>query len=84
MLIELLLARKHTVKQMWCIVTGKDDSGIQLYCKVFSKECHIEEGNWWKDKFGGVDIKTRQGENHLGKLIMKIRKELQENVLIGN
>ena len=43
-------------------------------------DCHIEEGNWWKDKFWGVDIKTRQGENHLGKLIMKIRKQLQENV----
>ena len=45
-----------------------------------NKDCHIEEGNWWKDKFWGVDIKTRQGENHLGKLIMKIRKSLQENV----
>ena len=30
--------------------------------------------------FWGVDIKTRQGENHLGKLIMKIRKQLQEGV----
>lgn len=47
-------------------------------------DCHIEEGNWWKDKFWGVDIKTRQGENHLGKLIMKIRKGLQENVLSDN
>ena len=33
-----------------------------------------------KVNFWGVDIKTRQGENHLGKLIMKIRKSLQENV----
>ena len=40
--------------------------------------CHIEEGNWWKDKFWGVDIKTRQGENHLGRLIMNIRKEMIE------
>ena len=47
-------------------------------------DCHIEEGNWWKDKFWGVDIKTRQGENHLGKLIMKIRKELQEKVSNDN
>ena len=47
-------------------------------------DCHIEEGNWWKDKFWGVDIKTRQGENHLGKLIMKIRKELQEKASNGD
>lgn len=34
------------------------------------------EGNWWGDKFWGVDMKTNQGENHLGKLLMKIRSEL--------
>ena len=22
------------------VKVGKDDSGVQLYCKVFSKECH--------------------------------------------
>lgn len=35
------------------------------------------EGNWWGDKFWGVDLKTNQGKNHLGKLLMKIRSELQ-------
>lgn len=39
----------------------------------------LEEGNWWGDKFWGVDIKTREGENHLGKIIMKIRDELITN-----
>lgn len=37
----------------------------------------LEEGNWWGDKFWGVDIKTRQGENNLGKLIMQVRFELK-------
>jgi ribA/ribD-fused uncharacterized protein len=36
---------------------------------------HLEEGNYWGDRLwgtvGGV------GENHLGKLLMKIRNELQ-------
>lgn len=40
-------------------------------------DCHIEEGNWWGDHFWGVDIKTRQGENNLGKLIMQVRSELR-------
>ena len=45
----------------------------------------LEEGNWWGDKFWGVDIKTRQGENHLGKIIMKIRDQLkQEEIKHGN
>jgi hypothetical protein len=36
----------------------------------------IEEGNSWNDKFWGVDIKTRVGENILGKLIMEFRDSL--------
>jgi len=36
----------------------------------------IQEGNDWGDIFWGVDLKTGKGENHLGKLIMKIRKKL--------
>ena len=38
----------------------------------------LEEGNWWGDKFWGVDIKTREGQNNLGKIIMKIRQELKQ------
>lgn len=35
----------------------------------------IEEGNDWGDTFWGVDLKTGDGFNHLGKLLMKIRDE---------
>lgn len=34
------------------------------------------EGNWWGDRFWGVDLKTNQGQNHLGMLLMKVRSEL--------
>lgn len=37
---------------------------------------HIQEGNMWNDKFWGVCLKTNQGENNLGKLIMEIRSSL--------
>lgn len=36
----------------------------------------LVEGNWWHDKFWG-QCPVGTGENHLGKLLMKIRKELQ-------
>lgn len=36
----------------------------------------IYEGNTWNDRFWGVDLGTLEGENNLGKLIMKIRSEL--------
>ena len=35
------------------------------------------EGNYWNDKFWGVDLRTNQGENHLGKILMKVRSELK-------
>ncbi|HMQ46994.1 MAG TPA: NADAR family protein [Saprospiraceae bacterium] len=39
----------------------------------------IQEGNFWGDTFWGVDLNTNTGENHLGKLIMEIREQLQNN-----
>lgn len=35
----------------------------------------LEEGNNWGDKFWGVDLNTGEGENNLGKLLMRIRSE---------
>ena len=38
----------------------------------------IIEGNNWGDVFWGVDTRTGKGENHLGKILMKIREELKK------
>ena len=35
------------------------------------------EGNNWGDRFWGVDAYDGVGENHLGRLLMTIRKDLQ-------
>ena len=40
-------------------------------------EVELVEGNWWKDDFWGVC--TEKGQNHLGKILMKLRKEFKEN-----
>lgn len=37
----------------------------------------LDEGNTWNDTFWGVDAKTREGQNHLGRILMRVRKELQ-------
>lgn len=41
-------------------------------------EAYLEEGNTWYDTCWGVDAKTGEGQNHLGKILMKIRDELRE------
>ena len=37
----------------------------------------LVEGNHWGDTFWGVDSRTGQGENHMGRILMKIREELR-------
>lgn len=39
----------------------------------------LKEGNYWKDLFWGVDLKTGEGENHLGKILMALRREFRQN-----
>ena len=43
-------------------------------------DADLEEGNTWHDTCWGVDAKTGEGRNHLGKILMKIRAELAETV----
>lgn len=38
----------------------------------------LVEGNYWNDRFWGVDLRSGIGENKLGKILMKVRDELAE------
>jgi ribA/ribD-fused uncharacterized protein len=49
--------------------------GTQWHQKLLATVGPIVEWNNWGDVFWGVDLKTKQGENNLGKLLMKIRDE---------
>lgn len=37
----------------------------------------IQEGNYWGDKFWGICLKTGEGQNNLGKIIMNIRDSIR-------
>lgn len=37
------------------------------------------EGNTWHDTYWGVDMDTGEGENHLGRILMRVRVELRTN-----
>lgn len=45
-----------------------------------TNDLYIEEGNGWGDTFWGVC--KGKGQNHLGKILMKIRKEIQDEMRI--
>ena len=38
------------------------------------------EGNWWNDKYWGVCLKTNQGQNKLGHLLMHVRQVLADHL----
>lgn len=42
-------------------------------------DAELIEGNSWHDTFWGVDLKTGEGENHLGKILMALREDFQQN-----
>ena len=39
-----------------------------------TRDAHLEEGNTWGDVFWGTE--NRYGENHLGKILMRVREEI--------
>jgi ribA/ribD-fused uncharacterized protein len=41
-------------------------------------DVELIEGNWWGDVFWGVDVNTDEGQNILGRLLMKVRRELRD------
>lgn len=47
---------------------------------INTEDLYLQEGNYWGDKFWGVCLKTGEGENHLGKLIMQVRDEIRGEV----
>jgi ribA/ribD-fused uncharacterized protein len=44
---------------------------------IATGRCYIQEGNNWGDKVWGVCLKTGEGQNALGKMIMVIRNNLK-------
>lgn len=44
-------------------------------------DADLIEGNTWHDVYWGVDLKTGEGENHLGKILMALRQESKTNGL---
>jgi ribA/ribD-fused uncharacterized protein len=63
-IMENLLRQKFSVLELRTMLLATGDELLQ-------------EGNDWGDTFWGVDLATGQGQNHLGRLLMKIRRELR-------
>ena len=73
---------KVKVGLMERIVRAKFEQHPELASRLISTgEMSLVEGNAWHDVFWGVDVNTGEGENHLGKILMAIRNEMQQSAL---
>lgn len=60
------------------LLVQKFAPGSELAAQLLATgEVPIVEGNTWGDTFWGVCVRTGQGDNTLGKLLMKIRESLR-------
>jgi N-glycosidase YbiA len=78
------MGRKLSMRQNWESVKLKvmEDLLVQKFADPDLKnmlkdtgDLKLVEGNYWGDNFWGVDTR-KGGQNHLGKLLMKIRDNL--------
>lgn len=61
------------------IIRAKFTQNEELAARLLATgDRSLVEGNTWHDVFWGVDQKTGQGENHLGRILMQVRNELKE------
>lgn len=65
---------------MYEIVKAKFTQNPQLKDRLLATgDAHLEEGNTWHDTFWGVcPPGSNKGQNHLGKILMRVREELKQ------
>ncbi|MGX8680786.1 MAG: NADAR family protein, partial [bacterium] len=60
------------------IVLAKFQQNPELKAQLLATgDAMLEEGNQWHDDYWGVDLRTGRGQNRLGRILMKVRLELQ-------
>lgn len=69
---------KVKVDIMRTIVRNKFNAHPVLAAKLLATgDATLIEGTTWHDLFWGIDLTTGKGENHLGQILMQVRKELR-------
>jgi ribA/ribD-fused uncharacterized protein len=66
---------------MYQLVKAKFEQNPRLASKLLeTKKAELVEGTWWNDRIWGIDNYTGIGQNNLGKILMKVREELKNNL----
>jgi len=68
---------ERRVKVMAALLQRKFADPILRAKLLATGDATLVEGNWWRDTFWGVDLKTGEGQNMLGRLLMTLRTKLR-------
>ena len=66
------------VKLMAGLLTRKFADPALRQKLLATGDAKLVEGNWWGDRFWGIDLKTGEGQYTLGRLLMTLRIRLRE------
>jgi len=81
------MGRKCSIREDWDlirvnimerIVRAKFQDPGMAKLLLATGEAELIEGNSWYDTFWGMSGRPMRGSNHLGKILMKVRKELRD------
>lgn len=61
----------------WLVKEKFEDSDLEKLL-LETGDAELVEGNNWNDTYWGVRSYDGEGENHLGKILMRVRQELKE------
>jgi hypothetical protein len=69
---------------MYRVVKKKFESHPDIADKLMATgDAELMEGNYWGDRYWGVDSKTGKGKNMLGQILMRVRSELRGDEVDG-
>lgn len=75
----------ETVKMeiMYGLLRAKFELPFFMNKLMSTGDQELIEGNYWGDKFWGVCLRTNEGANHLGQLLMMVREEISNDIKSG-
>lgn len=69
---------KVKLRVMKEVVILKFVSNVSMLRQLMMSYPHeLQEGNNWNDTYWGIDLRSRQGENHLGRILMEVREMIR-------
>lgn len=68
---------------MYAIVYAKFSTTSLGAKLVATGDAYLSEGNWHRDDYWGYCFHTKQGQNHLGRILMLVRDQLRTSLQPG-